>query len=827
MKSSPYFKPIRINGYNSVISDFEPEFMKGFMRGSNGLWGIPFELGPEESSNILFLESGSGSISNETFFAKYLVFVHACEPVGQDVGDDGIIKHSKGYPPVGDEICEYVIGYADGRELSVPVRSRYEIISITPGWGNDAFGSVSHGRYHGIATVTDDVYAGCVSSVGWGQSQYRLDRNDSYPVHWLFAWKNPRPDTEITEINVNHKSGKFYFLGLSGSNDVDANPLRYSRRRKTVLKLKDGKVDIDLGQIISVIPRPLYDNDDWENGYNNKQPVLSEDEYIVEYTAHRDAVFYLNEDAKPLPVSDLVQFESVKVMSAEQPVTLRVLCPAGKPAPVKVHAHGVGGEYLPPRHRHRIPNPYWFEDYSVDFVHGPHWCTYIDGSAEYFLPQGEVFFEVSKGFEIKPVRQRFIIDSNTTEIVIRLERVLDWRNKGWVTADTHVHFLSPHSALLEGEAEGVNVVNLLASQWGELFTNIGDFDGKSTLSSDSDEFMVRVGTENRQPVLGHISLLGYEGSMILPLTTGGPNEAAIGDPVDHTLTQWAMQSRTQNGLNILPHFPNPRAENAAALVSDLIDGVEMTSHTNLYYGISPYSLSDWYRYLNCGYHVACVGGTDKMSAEAAVGAIRTYALIEDIFTYETWKDSVKKGRTFATYGALIDMTVDGKRPGEKIEIKNEATFNIEWSVASATIPISAVELVVGGETKEVKRFDNVLGSFDGYFNTKIDKSTWIAIRIRGHQPDKPEIITAHTSAVMIYADGKRPMNEFDAITIIEQIEGVTAYVKSLGTRANDRKFKEVIATLTSAHRALHNRMHEMGYYHNHTIMDDHAEHHGI
>ena len=58
--------------------------------------------------------------------------------------------------------------------------------------------------------------------------------------------------------------------------------------------------------------------------------------------------------------------------------------------------------------------------------------------------------------------------------------MLDWRERGWVTADTHVHFLSPQTALLEGAAEGVNVVNLLASQWGEMFSNVGDFDGATT-----------------------------------------------------------------------------------------------------------------------------------------------------------------------------------------------------------------------------------------------------------------------------------------------------------------------------------------------------------
>ena len=105
--------------------------------------------------------------------------------------------------------------------------------------------------------------------------------------------------------------------------------------------------------------------------------------------------------------------------------------------------------------------------------------------------------------------------------LVEIEKVLPWREKGWVTADTHVHFLSPTSALLEGAAEGVNVINLLASQWGELMTNVGDFDGRNTWGSretgGEGEYLVRVGTENRQFVLGHISLVGYSGRIIAPI----------------------------------------------------------------------------------------------------------------------------------------------------------------------------------------------------------------------------------------------------------------------------------------------------------------------
>ena len=228
---------------------------------------------------------------------------------------------------------------------------------------------------------------------------------------------------------------------------------------------------------------------------------------------------------------------------AQQAVKLRVVeRGSSRPVPVKLHVHGESGEYLAPVDRHRILNPAWFRGLQRGFLPHPelvravrvHACTYIHGETLVKLPLGKVYLEVSKGFEIRPVRKVVEVTAETQEIVIEIEKVLPWREQGWVTADTHVHFLSPISAMLEGSAEGVNVINLLASQWGELMTNVGDFDGRNTWGSKEaggdGEYLVRVGTENRQHVLGHISLLGYNGRIIAPMTTGGPDEVGPGRP---------------------------------------------------------------------------------------------------------------------------------------------------------------------------------------------------------------------------------------------------------------------------------------------------------
>jgi hypothetical protein len=321
-------------------------------------------------------------------------------------------------------------------------------------------------------------------------------------------------------------------------------------------------------------------------------------------------------------------------------------------------------------------------------------------------------------------------------------------------------------------------------------------------------------------------LLGYRGQIIAPMTTGGPDESALGDPVENLLTEWARQCKQQGGLVVLPHFPQPRAEQAASIVSGDVDAVEMTSWGDLYGGIDPYSLSDWYRFLNCGYLVPAVGGTDKMSANTAVGTVRTYARIptDRAFTYEAWMEAVRQAETFVTYGPLLEFTVDGQPMGGRIVMTpSGGTVEVEWQVASVTVPMTRVELVVNGEIRQSESLSPEKGS--GSWSVKVDKSAWLALLVRGHYPDKPEIIAAHSSPVMVTVGDSPLLAAADAVTILEQIEGALAYLDTVGTRPQQVAYKRMCQVLLSAHRSLHNRMHRLGYYHEHTPLTDHDEHH--
>ncbi len=840
------FNPIFIEGNKTlpelnmpVISEKMLQALKHAPTGQCTAWGIPFDI----SKKIIFLKETPVHINLNSFNTNWLIFLHTADTVEMEKDKFGLYATPfKGAGQLGVNIAEYTVIYDDGTKEHIPIKLRHQIGMFQRGWGENCTESVAHHKPIPKRANHEQ------ETRNWGGSQTRVNTMDRGKwTYWLWAWENPHPKKSIAGFQFEPKSGIIILSAISAGN-VSSNPLRWVSRRKAILSLpnnvdfdpsldEDGllsQIQLDMGQIISATPRMLYPNKEWAQTYNNKLPETSSKEIIIEYTAHVDAQFHLF-DGTTVPVSFLAKEskpDQLKpIAPALQTVKIRVVDKdSHTPVAVKLHVHGEAGEYLAPIDRHRIPNPAWFEDYSVDFTHrGIHHCTYISGETMIKLPIGKVYIEVSKGFEIKPVRKFVEISLETKQITIQIEKVLPWREKGWVTADTHVHFLSPGSALLEGAGEGINVVNLLASQWGELMTNVGDFDGKTTYGAQEaggdGEYLVRVGTENRQHVLGHISLLGYNGNMITPMTTGGPDESALGDPIEVLLTEWARQCKKQNGVVILPHFPNPRLEHAASIVSGEIDGVEMTSWGNLYSGISPYSLVDWYRYLNCGYFVAAVGGTDKMSASTAVGTVRTYAKIEneDEFDYDVWKQAIRKGHTFVTYGPLLEFAVDGKASGTWIKMSSfGGTVDVTWKVASVTVPMSKVELVINGEIKEgrsVHKWED-----NGHWSVKIDKCSWLALLVRGHYEDQPEIIAAHSSPVMVQVSGSEFFAAADAVTILEQIEGALAYLDTIGTRTDDIAYKRMRLVLESSHRSLHNRMHQFGMYHNHTPKTYHHEH---
>ncbi|MCB0126974.1 MAG: CehA/McbA family metallohydrolase [Caldilineaceae bacterium] len=858
MSASPYFQPVNLaHAYNIdqqlLTGGLEVPKGMGDLTGNQTFSGIPFDLGNAGEANAILLAEDSVAIDLDNRRATYVLFLHVVEdritnylPGLADFAVDG--------NELGDLVADYVLEYADGSTVATSILRRFAIQQSRIGWGASAAAAVPALPAIAYSSTTDDQIAHGTSAIVYGRGETRVasGRERGGDKLWIYALPNPHPDRPLRRLLCVPQKERAVIYAIATTELTD-HPLRPGLRRKARLTLPEGVtrnklgevegLAIDLGVVISARTVLNYDEAQWLSDAALVQPQAATNAVIVEYVAHPQAKLYVPTSGDSPMVYDLAALAAdpsaddslIAVAPAHRPVTVRVVEKAShQPVAVRFHMHGAHGEYLPPRGNHRRVNPHWFEDNYGEFVNGNQQYAYINGECVIDLPLGEVYVELSKGHEMKPVRTKVTITPETNELTFELERVLHWREQGWVTADTHVHFLSPTTALLEGQAEGVNVVNLLASQWGEMFSNVTDFDGRTTLGAKefggNGEFLVRVGTENRMQTLGHISLLGYSGQMIHPLCTGGPTESALGDPLEVTMAEWAQRCIDQGGLVVLPHAPNPQLERAADIVLGVVNAMEMMTFNPLNPNnmqVSPYGLADWYRYLNLGYQIPVVGGSDKMAAASLLGGIRTYAHLGDReLSYENWMAAVRAGNTFVTVGPLIEVTVEGVVPGGQVALPaGGGTVDVSWRVESATVPISAVEIVVGGLTAEAIAVTASDGhgalQASGNNRVAVDHSTWIALRVRGSYHGRPEQIAAHSSAIQLVVDGKSLFAAPDAMKVLEQIEGAIAYVDTLAPRPQAQRFKELRATLESAYNRLHQRLHQNGVFHRHTPLHDH------
>ncbi|MGY3610407.1 MULTISPECIES: CehA/McbA family metallohydrolase [unclassified Bradyrhizobium] len=862
--SSPHFTPVDLKRYFNVRRrELNEQLGKrtgdtgwiDSLRGPQTHRGIPFLFGDEAGPDVLALRCGEAPvvIALPTTLARYVLFVQVvtdhppARPEG--FGEIGPATLPVDGNPLGDRVSTYALRYADGNVADVPVLRRFAIQQKHIAWSASAFGAVPM-RGPIVHASTDENFAlgrAAGASFFYGEARTESGRIALEGENlWLYALPNPHPEKELVGLSLRADQEDSFVYAVSMT-QLSEHPLRLQGRRKLRMRLPPGvhlnklgeldvddrgeQIGMDLGKVISARAVLKYSRADWLDDRHDVQPARSVDEVIVEYSAHPDARLYLRSDDGHLYVRGLRSLEAagdaggslldaVPIEPATRPVKIRIVEKgSGVRVAARLHVHGAHGEYLPPKGHHRKVNTGRFEDFAGELANGLNQYAYVDGSCEADLPIGPVFVEISRGFEVRPLRRIVEVTAGTESLTFELDRVLRWREQGWVSSDTHVHFLSPQTALLEGKAEGVNVVNLLAAQWGELFTNVADFDGRTTIGAKefggNGEFLVRVGTENRMHVLGHISLLGYEGEIINPLSCAGSNEAAIGDPLETTLAGWAERCRQQGGLVVLPHSPNPQAERAADIVLGLIDAMEMMSFNPRTAQISAFGLADWYRYLNIGYHLPLVAGSDKMEASALLGGSRTYVQLGGRdFTYRNWMDAVRSGDTFITVGPLVDMTVEGRRPGSKIALPpSGGTVTVDWRIESVSVRPTRVELIRNGTVVDEVRCGEL--SCNGHLALRVTASCWVAIRVRGSVAGREADIAAHTSAVYVEVGDKPIFATADAVSVLAQIEGSIAYMDTLAPRTDEARHSRLRAALELAHHRLHHRLHELGASHGH------------
>jgi hypothetical protein len=87
----------------------------------------------------------------------------------------------------------------------------------------------------------------------------------------------------------------------------------------------------------------------------------------------------------------------------------------------------------------------------------------------------------------------------------------------------------------------------------------------------------------------------------------------------------------------------------------------------------PYWAMDvYYKLLNCGFHLPVSAGTASGVKPIPLGYCRVYVHLREGFTYASWFRGLKAGRSFATNGPMLFLTVDGREPSDLIQIPADA-----------------------------------------------------------------------------------------------------------------------------------------------------------
>src|SRR5437899_4587189 len=336
----------------------------------------------------------------------------------------------------------------------------------------------------------------------------------------------------------------------------------------------------------------------------------------------------------------------------------------GEPTPVRIRFTDEKGTYYAPFGRlAEFPTKVGL-DLGGNLLLNDKRYAYIDGTCEIQLPFGRIFIEVHKGPEYETLSEEVLLSRGQMAIRLEIKRWSDLRQEGWYPGDTMVGVISPHAALLEGAAEDVAVVNLLAMELcGKKTTwmpNLLAFSGQQPALERAGS-LVTVNTHNVHHQLGRVTLLNCH-RVVYRLRFGQPFELD-----NWTVGAWCDQCHRKRGLSVWVPEPNLDygEDHGSLLVGEAPANAVLAKigalELNWTWERHPDFADDWYGLLNLGLHLPLVGGSGKRGNEQLLGGWRTYARLQprQEVNYKNWIEARRAGRTFATNRTLLILMVNG------------------------------------------------------------------------------------------------------------------------------------------------------------------------
>lgn len=402
---------------------------------------------------------------------------------------------------------------------------------------------------------------------------------------------------------------------------------------------------------------------------------------------------------------------------------------------------------------------YGRDDVADGFATQPDGAFYVDGGFSLRLPPGVYDIALTKGYEFIRQRHRLEVTSGVSrDERYALRRWIDMPAQGWYSSDDHIHLRrSPREdplILRWIAAEDIHVGNLL--QMGDYFTT--SFTqyafGPAGRYEELGRWLVPGQEEPRTPEIGHTISLGAS-AFVRPRSRDYYLYGSTFDRVRELggITGYAHQGATFHG--------------SRGMTMDVVLGkIDFLELVQFCAPGGPLVTANYYRFLDLGFPLTATAGSDfpwcgRTKAFGAgedegprIGDARFYTYVDGPLTFDAWLGALKDGHTFVTTGPMLELTVDGARPGSTLErgVGDRLQVAVAASGHAGDVPLSELELIVHGEVVRTAASSDAGQGVDRvHFTHEVPLGThgvWVAARARGGPTQ-----VAHTTPVYVRVDG--------------------------------------------------------------------------
>jgi hypothetical protein len=412
------------------------------------------------------------------------------------------------------------------------------------------------------------------------------------------------------------------------------------------------------------------------------------------------------------------------------------------------------------------------------------------------VPPGRVVVHVERGKEYVSVDRAVTISvGEPARLEIELERWVDMPAEGWYSADMHVHFGADDLRVLKQLARADDVHWLPAfTYWNDFHRDWPEWPHGSNVFADEqhlvtldNEEIERIGGEPFHSV-GALFIFGLDRPVYVPRH-------------DHQYPCDAQLARIAKATTpdcVIDTDKPTWGENVVTMGLGLFDSVQVCHnhyHRNndipMCCGMAGAEIEDeqrqwgldelfirtnmiYYRWLNCGFKLAVSGGAAMGVMPVPLGYSRTYARPDGPLTKENYLAAIRAGRTFATSGPMLTLTVNDREPGDRIDWTSGTSEPLIVRARLRSIePIDAIEIIHNGQViGRMNESDRVPSpTLDATLEKPLHptRSGWIAARAIYRAPTG-RLRQAHTSPVYVTVDGKPTANGRDAEYMIRWID---------------------------------------------------------